>query len=92
MLHFVNKAGNWSEKTQNFVLLSFSLDIHKEIVFCIWGQIPTNWLNDEENDLDVSIHVNFNFTSISLKETVGLIVLKILQFFFVPLNHVSQLI
>ena len=92
MLHFVDKTGNGRQKTNDFVLLSFSFDVRKELLFGISGQIPANRLNYKEDNLDVAVNVHLNLARILFKETIGLIVLKFLQFFLISLNDVCQLI
>lgn len=92
MVHFIDESGNCLEDAKNFVLLSFAFDRLHELELCTFGQESAFRLNDEENDLDITIDVYLDFTCVLFEETVSLIVFKILKFLFISLKDVAELI
>ena len=74
MVHFIDETGNCLENAQNFVLLSFTLDCAHEFILGARREIATLRLYNEEDDLNVTIDVDFNATCVLLKETVGLVI------------------
>ena len=73
-------------------MLRLTLNCHQELLLRYRSQEATLWLDDEEDDLDVSFNVDFDLACVSLEEAVGWIVFKVDESLSVSLYHVTELV
>ena len=92
VVHLVDETGHRLQHAHNLILLRLTLNCHQELLFRYRSQEATFRLDDEEDDLDVAINVDFNLSCVSLKEAVCWIVFKVDKSLSVSLDHVTELV